>query len=239
MCKMVSLCFSLRFFVYWWGWIIYHVYWLCLYLVPAQDVSLVVICLLLFPTQPSIAFFPLQIHLEHSFPSVVKQLPYILGLFRCSHLCLHLCSWLAHSLMVSQFYHSLQAERLTFPFTKSPVSQPLPSLFLPLTSSLKPFCLLSWPVPAFYQTPPLEEWVGCPLHAHTWSAAGKNSHTYPDMLTRWFTPGFLHLCSSSEIGLWGFFLWAIFLRLPHHSYACFLVRWRSFPVFLCYWIVFK
>lgn len=52
-----------------------------------------VIYLLLFRAQPSIDFFPLQMHLERSSPSVIKQLPYILDLLSRSHLCLHTGLW--------------------------------------------------------------------------------------------------------------------------------------------------
>lgn len=71
--------------------------WVVAVCVLVQDVCLLLLCLLLSassywsssPTQPSIVLFPLQKHLERSSPSVVNQLPGILGLLSCSHLHLH------------------------------------------------------------------------------------------------------------------------------------------------------
>lgn len=67
------------------------------------------------------------------------------------------------------------------------------------------------------QTPALEEGAGFPLYARSLCAAAEESCTQT-----WWQDGlsFLHLYSSSGIGLWFFFsLYGIFLRLPHQSYT--------------------
>lgn len=181
-------------------------------MVLAQDVSLLDICLLLSAsshsssslTWPFIALFPFQGPLEHSSLSLVNQLLCILGLLSCSQLHPHCktssaLDWLTVWWCLNCTTPSMQRYSALLSLSPPHLSAPSFLYFFPPTSSVQPLSWPNCPVLAFYQNP---TWLLSPCLQ---LICYRRKIIYPDFVKRWSTLGFLHLYSSSQIGLWFFF----------------------------------